>query len=1305
MNAPSVLSATQRAIPAGAGRKLLRVLATVAVVLFFVAGGLFLFVRDVMLPRADQYRGHIANAISDAVGLPVSIDALSGDLSGWHPRLHLSGLLLLDRAGRPALRLDAVDATIAWSSLLRGEPHFQRLEIGAPELALRREADGRIFVAGIPIEGGGEGGGFSDWLLGQREIVVRDAAVSWSDAQRAAPELRLDRVNLRLAHVGGRYRFGLQAQPPAGLASTLDARGDIVSRQPADPSTWSGELFVSLDRTDLGAWRAWVDYPVELTGSGGVRAWLGLERGQPMTFAADFALAGVVTRFGAELPELKLASARGAISGTRDASDAITVATRALELVTADGLRVEPTDLDLLLRERTDGEYREGALEANRVDLGTLAALASHLPFDPGVRSRLAAFDPRGRLDALRLTWRGPLGSPLAWTVNTRFDGLGFAPQERIPGLSGFSGEIVGDERAGRFRLAGENVALEMPAVFPESRLAFSRVRADGGWARREGRLEIALDSANFENPDAAGNASGRYRFVDAGPGEIDLSARLTRADSRSVWRYLPHVVNDDTRSWLRRSLTGGVVPDARLRLKGKLADFPFADGKSGQFLVTTRIAGARLDYAEGWPAITDIDGELRFEGPLMRISAQRARIFDVALNGVVAEVPELGARGGEIMTVRGRASGPTAGFLRFVAESPVSARIGGFTDGMQAEGAGALDLKLVMPLHHVSDTAVKGEYRFADNRLKVVDALPPLTQAAATVRFTEKDLAIPEGRARLYGEPMQLTAATAKDGGVAFHASGAAGMQAVRAAHAWPALAHLSGSAPWLAAIDVGAKGTRVVVESDLVGVASSLPAPLNKSATTRWPTAVELDFPAGGAREIVRAGLEDRGQLEIVRRREGADWVVERGGLAFFTSLRTAERGVLVAANLEELDLDGWRDAFDPDPAIDAAEGEAGEGTALPLAGIDLRAKRVRAFGQSLSGLSLAAQATPAGWKGRVASQEVEGSFDWRDAGEGALRARLKRLVIGADDETGKAASGEEPAAGAGADADADESPRRLPELDIVAEQFRVRGMELGRLELQARNRRDLWHLDSLAVSNPDGRFTGTGQWRPGARPLTELDFRLEAHDIGRFVARMGYEQAVRGGDAVLAGKLRWRGAPTQIDYPSLSGSLTLEAENGQFRKLEPGMGRLLGVLSLQALPRRLTLDFRDVFSEGFAFDRISGSIDVTAGVMRTEDLLIRGPAARIQMRGSANVENETQDLRVTVQPTLSESVAIGAAAGLINPVAGVVAYVAQKALSDPIERLFAFDYAITGSWDDPKVEKLADRVRDGKPPTRQE
>src|SRR5690606_1147893 len=154
-----------------------------------------------------------------------------------------------------------------------------------------------------------------------------------------------------------------------------------------------------------------------------------------------------------------------------------------------------------------------------------------------------------------------------------------------------------------------------------------------------------------------------------------------------------------------------------------------------------------------------------------------------------------------------------------------------------------------------------------------------------------------------------------------------------------------------------------------------------------------------------------------------------------------------------------------------------------------------------------------------------------------------------------------------------------------------------------------------------NDDGRLAGSGQSQAAGRQRTRLDFSLETPDFGRLSTRLGYPDAVRGGQARLTGQLGWQGAPTRIDYPSLNGSLKLETGSGQFNKLEAGVGRLLGILSLQALPRRITLDFRDVFSEGFAFDRISGSIAVAAGVLRTEDLEIRGPAARIMLAGNAD------------------------------------------------------------------------------------
>src|SRR5574338_56295 len=327
--------------------------------------------------------------------------------------------------------------------------------------------------------------------------------------------------------------------------------------------------------------------------------------------------------------------------------------------------------------------------------------------------------------------------------------------------------------------------------------------------------------------PRGAGSASGRYWPEPGGAGEIDIQARLTRAEGTSVWRYLPRVVNHDTQEWVRTAIRRAAVPDARLRLKGRLDDFPFRDGK-GQFLVSVKVADGLLEYAPGWPAIDGIHGEVRFEGPGMRIEAPTGRMFNVKLLDVVADVPDLDALPSEVMTITGQATGTTADFLRFIAESPVAGHIDHFTDGMRAEGNGALDLRLVMPLRKVADTTVKGDYRFTGNRLWLVDGVPPLDAASGRVSFTEKSLAIPEVRAQALGEPMRLVARTEADGSVHFEAAGAASVAAARAgwrqAEGWPVLDHLSGTTPWKADIRVGRGGTRVLVSSELDGISTSL-------------------------------------------------------------------------------------------------------------------------------------------------------------------------------------------------------------------------------------------------------------------------------------------------------------------------------------------------------------------------------------------------------------------------------------------------------------------------------------------------
>ncbi len=1287
--------------PAGQTDSILRRALTWAlralVLAWFVAAGVVLVVRHVLMPAIENFREPIAAVLAQELGRPVTIERIEGGWAGWRPRLRIAGLRIGDGEGGTALTLGEVDATVGWSSLLRGAPYFDRLDIQAPELVLRRAPDGTLFVAGIALPaGGGDDSGGLAWLLGQRQIQIRGARLSWHDALRAAPALVLDEVAFRLDRRGGAVRFALDARPPPALASALLVRGELRLEgrhlaglgAPQRLSQAAGRLYVELERADLGGWQAWLDYPLPLAGRGGVRAWVEAGGEGALELTADVALEGLSTRLAADLPELRVDRLDGRLSMARSAQGS-RFASQGLALRLADGLTVPPTDFALQLEAGGEGAPPAGAVSANRLDFAALAALAGYLPLEAGVRARLSQFEPRGRAEDLRMTWRGAPEAPSQWSLSARFDEIGLRAREGWPGLGGLSGRIDGDAQGGRFRLDGSAMHVDLPMVFEPGRLEFERLRAEGGWQRRDGRLEIVLDGAEFDNADAAGSASGRYWPAAGGAGEIDLQARLTRAQATAVWRYLPRVVNANTRDWVQQGIRAAGVPEARLRLQGRLQDFPFRDG-SGQFLVTVRVADGVLDYAPGWPRIEGIQGEVRFQGPGMRISAERARMLGVDLVDVVADVPDLDVTPSEIMTISGRAQGPTAEFLRFVSLSPVAQHIGGFTDGIRAEGRGELELKLVMPLRNTPDTRVEGVFRFSGNRIELVEGLPALERAGGAVRFTGDSLAIPAARAQFLGNGVDVKAQTGADGMVRFEAAGRADAAAVRAHYALPLLDGLSGSADWRATVRVGKAGTRLELESDLVGLAASLPAPLNKSAGEAWPARFVLDHVS--ARPADALALQIDGLLRAELQRTRGDAPAVRGGIAIGRAAAdappAAEAGLRLAAVLDQLDIDAWRRVLER--ADGAGEGDGGALAAAALTDVALAADEVRAFGHSLKAVDLRAVADAGGWKARLESDLADGEFDWRQAGDGALRARFRHLRVGEDAAEAEAATaargegeGEEPAA-------ADEPPRRLPALDVVAERFELRGIPLGRLEVFARNRGGLWQLERFDLANEDGRLAGSGQWQAAGRQRTRLDFRLETPDVGRLSRRLGYADVVRGGRASLAGQLAWQGAPTRIDYPSLGGNLKLEAGSGQFNKLEPGVGRLLGILSLQALPRRITLDFRDVFSEGFAFDRISGSIDLAAGVLRTEDLEIRGPSARVLMSGSADVVRETQDLRVTVQPTLSESVAIGAAAGLLNPAVGVVTYLAQKVLSDPIEKLFAFEYAVTGAWSDPQVSK---------------
>jgi uncharacterized protein YhdP len=374
-----------------------------------------------------------------------------------------------------------------------------------------------------------------------------------------------------------------------------------------------------------------------------------------------------------------------------------------------------------------------------------------------------------------------------------------------------------------------------------------------------------------------------------------------------------------------------------------------------------------------------------------------------------------------------------------------------------------------------------------------------------------------------------------------------------------------------------------------------------------------------------------------------------------------------------VKTLDVDRWL----------AFLGPTGGDTRVEWGGVDLKVGALDVFHRRFHDLTVNATFAGGQWRGNLSGKELEGGVTWQPQGQGRLVARMKTLTIPAAFPAVMQAPGE----------GLQREPRdpELPTLDVTAEQFINKGKQLGRLELNAAAEGRDWRIEKLRIVNPESTFTLDGVWQLGlAVPRTQVNLKLEASDVGGLLTRLGYPEGVRRGTSKLEGTLSWDGAPYDFDYPSLAGDLALEAAKGQFLKLEPGIGKLLGILSLQALPRRITFDFRDVFSDGFAFDEIAGAVKIDRGIAGTENFRVEGPPARVTMSGEVDLTKETQNLRVRVAPHVSDAVSVGAL--LVNPVAGALAFLAQKALQDPLGRAVSYEYSVTGNWADPNVVRVA-------------
>ncbi|MDH5207977.1 MAG: YhdP family protein [Burkholderiaceae bacterium] len=1306
-------------------RTTLRVVLWSLVAAYFAFGTLLIVTRYAILPRIDTWRPQIEGMAGRALQGRVTIGRIEAGWRAFNPHLALNDVQITGPRGGPALALPRVDATVSWLSLLHLEPRFAALRILSPEVSIVRLAGGDIAVAGFVLQPGNADSEESralDWLLAQGRIAVRDARVVYRDERGAEPrELGLYELNLVLQQSLGSHSFGLQALPTAAVAGKLDVRGRFSTgafARPSDMRRWKASVFAQLDFVDLALLSRFIDLPMQTEHAhGALRAWVGFDAGQIARSTADVALQDVTARLGSDLEPLRLASLQGRLTQRQwgelwpAGRGGQELALVSMTFRTADGQTFDPLDLKLRQARATAGEPQTIEIDATHIDLESLAAVVTHVPLPRELRDTVARHGIRGTLSNLSLSWSGDSPGLADLALKSRFSGLSSAAQPRpptedtvhagLPGFENLSGSIRLEKGSGSLELASSDAVLVFPGVFEEPRLALKQLVGTIHW-KQGTTLEVRADGIRAANEDAEVTAGGTYRTAAAGPGEIDLTGRITRANANGAFRYIPLVAGATTRRWLERALVGGRLADGTFRVKGDLARFPFVDPAVGEFRIAGRVTSATLDVAPGpadasgnaappgaiWPVLSNIDADLLFERASMTITAQRGRAYGALIEQATAHIEHLGR--GATLQVRGRASGQLADMVRYVNESPVKRWIGGVTDGAETQGPARLDLTLQIPLQHAENTKVIGALALQGNAI-TLGGIPPFTRATGTLNFNERGLSINNLSAGLLGGQARLDASTRADGTLVFSAAGTATPAGLRPAAPIAAVQRLlersQGSARYQATVAIK-NGTELRIDSDLAGLAIDGVAPLRKSAQETLPIRIERTATAAGDDLLVQVGRAVG--IRIERRPDKGALRLTRGVIALYEPPNLPEQGLLMIATMPRVDVEAWSNLLSPEPAADKpGRPAAADDTRIDF--IALRTQELHVYGLRSYNLTLGATRLPeGGYAVNVVSDAATGYITWLPSADpqaiGQVKARFSRLTVPSNRERDVVEALHTP-------------PKQIPSLDVVVDQFELSDMKLGRLELDAQNvgtgTGAAWRVRRFDITNPDMKLAATGEWGPtpgSADRRTRLKFELDAIDAGGTLGRLGFPDALSKGTGRLQGEVAWSGSPLQIDYPSLTGQVTLAVDNGRFLKVDAGnAARLLALLSLQSLGRTLQADGGRQFVEGFAFNSIRADAVVEHGVLKTDNFRMNGASAAVLMSGAVDLRNETQKLSLVVLPEIDASTA-ALALGVANPILGLGTFLAQLVLRDPLSKAFALQYDVSGTWTDPKIERRA-------------
>lgn len=1235
------------------------------VILLAIAVGLF----RLFLPRLPAYQDEIKAWTSEAFGMQV-------EFSGMDARWGLSGPEL-EFYNAELIRPDSEIRVISAQEV--------RVGVGLVRLLVDRTlVVDRIVVrnSGIDVQQLGDGsfriqGSDVSELLNLRpkdadkqvnvEFVGEDLELRFVQPGDERPRF-FSIPRIRVSIDDKRIAADAAVRLPDDLGRALNISATQLLTLPISERSW--DISVEADEISLPGWSSLSTDSRQFTSGGG---------------DVDMALSLTNSRLTNVTAELDFADI--ALS-----NDAPFAATGRVEVnIASDGWLVAANDFVVTLTDHAwpetsirveagidaEGQVVMLDMQASYVNLDDLQVINPWLTDKQ--QQTVAQFAPSGVVRDLVATVSEINSDAPAFNVAAELDRVGVAQAEQRPGVRGFSGSLNANRDGGLLEMDSTDLQIDLAEYIREP-IALNTARGTVIWRSSMNGTTILSDSIRIDS-DVFESQSNVHLTID-GDGsspEIDLASRWSITDVAAAKRLIPHkIVKPKLHDWFQTALVSGSIPNGTTELNGPLDKFPF-DGGEGRLLIEASARNMTFKYHRDWPAAEQADIDVIVDNA--RLYTRHNNSTSIGNSVVDAKVDIEDVRD-PVLKIESFSTGSLESIRQFSLQSPIAKVFGGQLDRVSVSGDASFSLDLTVPLKNLNAFEFVTRVRSNSGTLSVEGFAPPVTDLIGEVTLRRDQISSESLGGQFLGQAIDIQLARSDDPQFAVVATvdGIITSDGVISDLGAPLDGLVDGAAPYQARVlfpDSKAEAPSpltIQIETNFEGFAFDFPEPVGKEHTTPFPVAGDIRFLPGG--EVIEsAGIAASGlawQLAFNRPEEA--WDLDRGVLSLGgEEIAPADtRGLHIRGATSVVRLDDWLNL--------SRSGEDKVGAAERIRSVDLQVDDLYIVGQHLQGHRIRVDRSALDWLVQFEGDDVQGSvfvpYDF--GGDRAMVLDMERLHMPGDDTAG--------------DSPTIFDPRNLPPITLSADAFAFGDRHLGAVDATLEKIEN--GLAATTIHSKDDSFeiAGSGRWVADvADPLESHSFitaTLTSTDVVQTMSRLNYQPGIKSSDMRMSFDLDWSGSPRADFFDVLDGDVEVFLGKGQLEEVEPGAGRMFGLMSIVALPRRLSLDFRDVFSKGFGFDKIAGSFRIVNGKTYTCDLSLEGPAADIGIVGEADLANRTYDQTAIVSANVGNTLPIVGAV-VAGPQVAAAMLIFSQIFKKPLQEVGQVYYSIGGSWDAAAVD----------------